>query len=283
MNRPAAGREDSSGCQFKVEFIEGRQKTFIGKQFSSYPFHLCRPLYLDARTPEIATIYLQSSAGGVFSGDDLSMQIYAGPSAKAHMTTQASTVVHRMRQGNAMLRVNIDLAEHSMLEYLPDPLILFPEANLMSRLELIIEPSATAILCDSFLMHDPDCLNRRFTTYQSETIVRSSSGELLCCDRFSVSGDDFGNGKPGIMGNARAMGTFFLIRPQSDFDQRNEVLRHSVRSSEAYVGISTLPNKIGSWARIIAADMTSVRNAIRDMWIASREQITGFAPSKRKK
>ena len=53
------------------------------------------PFYLDRECPEIATLYLQSASGGLYRGDDVALSIVAGPHAAAHVTTQASTLVHR--------------------------------------------------------------------------------------------------------------------------------------------------------------------------------------------
>ena len=39
------------------------------------PFHVTRPFYLDAQRPDLATLYLQSSSGGVYGGDDLSLTL----------------------------------------------------------------------------------------------------------------------------------------------------------------------------------------------------------------
>ena len=62
MPRRTKGRLD---LVFKPD-AEGR--SFLGRQFASYPFHVCRVQYLDAEQPHMASLYLQSSAGGLFAG-----------------------------------------------------------------------------------------------------------------------------------------------------------------------------------------------------------------------
>ena len=43
---------------------DGGGRTYLDRQFASYPFHVCRPHYFPHDAPGMATLYLQSSAGG---------------------------------------------------------------------------------------------------------------------------------------------------------------------------------------------------------------------------
>src|SRR5689334_23739760 len=52
----------------------------------------------------MATLYLQSAAGGLYRGDDLAVAIEVGPVAAAEITTQAATVVHNAHGDPARLR-----------------------------------------------------------------------------------------------------------------------------------------------------------------------------------
>ena len=132
-----------------------RDKTFIDRQYSRYPFHICKPLYVDDHPGGMATIYVQSSAGGIFAGDRLSVRVCAQPYSQVHLTSQASTVVHRMTGSNALLDTSVQIEDGALVEYLPDPLILFPDSDLTSRLTVRLNGRSAAIFCDSFLMYDP--------------------------------------------------------------------------------------------------------------------------------
>lgn len=82
------------------------------------------------------TLYLQSCAGGMFEGDDLCLRIEAGAGTSAHVTSDASTIVHSMEQEAAAQCLEIRAREGAFLEYLPDPSILFPRARLDSRVQI---------------------------------------------------------------------------------------------------------------------------------------------------
>jgi len=255
------------------------KKTFLRDQFSCYPFHFCKPHYLDESPAGMATICLQSSAGGIFAGDRLNARFNAGPGSQAHVTSQASTVVHTMTNSCAETNVLIRVGEKALFEYLPDPFILFPKANLDSRLHLEIDQSATVLLCDSYLTHDPHKNSGYFSQFANEIKITDEHGSLLCLDRSVIAGQDFVRNEIGIIGVSRVVGAFYYINRSADSNRVCELLNNSLEPcSDIYAGVSTLPNQIGAWARIIATDATPLREAVNKMWRASRADITGYQP-----
>ncbi len=100
--------------------------SYIGRQRVGYPFHITRPFMLDTAPAGALTLYLQSVSGGIYDGEDLRLDLTADENAEAHVTTQAATIVHRTPQWGARQSTTIDAAPGALLEYLPDPLILFP-------------------------------------------------------------------------------------------------------------------------------------------------------------
>ena len=80
------------------------------RQHVPYPFHVTRPFYLDAQRPDLATLYLQSSSGGVYGGDDLSLTLDIRAGAAAQVTTQAATIVHDCRGSPARAVVQANSA-----------------------------------------------------------------------------------------------------------------------------------------------------------------------------
>ncbi|HZF35124.1 MAG TPA: urease accessory protein UreD, partial [Candidatus Angelobacter sp.] len=71
-------------------------RTYVRRQHVSYPYHVCRALTFAGDPPGMATLYLQSCAGGIYRDDRLRERIVAEEGAAAHLTTQASTIVHSM-------------------------------------------------------------------------------------------------------------------------------------------------------------------------------------------
>src|SRR5260370_20575024 len=78
-------------------FIVGGGRTVLAHQHVPYPFHVTRTFHLDPQRPDLATLYLQSAAGGLYRGDRLLLAIDAAPGARVHVTPQAATIIHDTR------------------------------------------------------------------------------------------------------------------------------------------------------------------------------------------
>ena len=278
MPRRTKGRLD---LVFKPD-AEGR--SFLGRQFATYPFHVCRVQYLDAEQPHMASLFLQSSAGGLFAGDELDVSIACEANAMAHVTTQASTIVYRMPNGEACQRTALEVGAGGFLEYLPDPMIMFPQARLHNRLSLKLAGNATAIVVDSFLSHDPGGTDRPFGLYGSETEITDGTGRRLVLDRFHTSGADCRAGIVGVMGGYGMQATILAASTAVSPRSLLEALRHGLEDTPAVHGAaSTLPNDCGAWVRLLADDGAAHKDAVTTLWMALRRKITGQVPARRRK
>jgi len=259
-------------------------RTYLSYQFSRYPFHICRAQYMDTEPAGMATVYLQSSAGGIFANDNLSTRLHALKGARAHVTTQASTVVHRMDHGDACQTVDIRVEDDGFLEYLPDPMILFPNATLKSRVLVRKAPSASVIMVDSYLAHDPAAREDVFSELYNEIRVEDLDEHLLCLDRNVFSGDAFIDDNVGIMGPNFALGTFLMLNSSLQCEPACAALRDSLQAhAEVYAGISALPNQCGVWARVLSLEAVASRAALNALWRTARKLLVGSYPGIRRK
>jgi urease accessory protein len=258
-------------------------RTYLKRQRVAYPFHLCRALYLPGDPVEFCTVYLQSCSGGIFQADRLSLRIAAQQDARVHLTTAASTVVHTMNEGHAEQVVRLDAGPGSYVEYLPDPLILFPRARLRNALTVRLDPSATVVLCDSFLAHDPAGADATFDWLHSDTQVESADGAILAVDRFEVRGADVSSGEIGIHGPFAMQATLMVLHPAAP-ERALDALRGVLpEPGKVYAGASLLPGGCGAWMRAVSSDAVALRALVRDGWAAIRTALTGTPPGIRRK
>lgn len=260
-------------------------RSFLARQFSSYPFHIGRPFHLDSGpTQGMATLYIQSCSGGLYTQDDLSISVDVGDGAQAHLTTQASTIVHRATRGPSRQSIRIRAGEGALMEYLPDPTILFPDARLEATLRLELAPTACAILFDSFLAHRFEGGPEVFGQFTNTVEICRPDGRPLAIDRFRVTGQDFAAGTLGQMGGFACHGSAMAVTPSVDIAEWMARGRQSVSDIDgAVIGISELPGGIGISARILAREAIAMRKAMHRLWELSRLMMTGAAPAKRSK
>jgi urease accessory protein len=271
-------------AQAELEFAcDANGATYVHRQRVGYPFHVGRSLKMPGDPPGMPTVYLQSCSGGIFEGDDLRLRIAAGEGAAAHVATAASTVVHSMASQAASQQVELHAQAGSFLEYLPDPVILFPRAKLTSGVRVSVHPGATVILCDSVLLHDPKGGDDRFDWLQSETVIEDAAGKLLARDRFRIEGIQLARGLAGISGSWKAQGSLFVVTSAKPPAELVAAMRAALASAGVYAGAAILPNQSGAWARILATDAAVLKAALFCAWTAVRQTLTGAAPMPRRK
>jgi urease accessory protein len=286
VSSPVEARRHSHS-EGRLELVFARDadgRIFIAKQYASYPFHICRAQYLDPGRPGLASLYLQSCSGGLFEHDRMSIKIAAEPSAEAYVTTQAATIVHGMNGGSARQTAMLTVREGAYLEYVPDPLILFPGANLDSNMTLVASPESSVVVSDSFLTHDPEANGRPFSRYRSEIIIESPSGVRQAVDRLCLEGRFIADRRIGITGRFAAHGTMIFIASPGHAEKLATDLKTSGPSGDkALVGISLLPNSAGLIMRILAEDGAALETALRRAWATARRALRGSAPGARRK
>jgi len=280
---PAAA-QSTPGIQASIAFArDPAGRTYVSRQRVGYPFHLGRALASPGDPAGMPTLYLQSCAGGLFDGDDLRLRIDAGESASAHVTTGAATIVHSTDTLPARQVVELEAEPDAYLEYLPDPVILFPRARLESSVKVRLHSGATVILGDSILLHDPRGGDGVFDWLRSETRIEDSAGRLLVCDRFVVDGAGMARALPGVIGAFAAQGSLFVATAATPPSRLVDAMRTALVQPGVYGGAGLLPNKTGAWARILANDAAGLRAAMFAAWAAARELLTGSPPIQRRK
>jgi urease accessory protein len=278
----AAPRASRLELQFKPD-LNGR--TFIAKQYADYPFHVCKTHYLDERPAGMATLYLQSCSGGFFENDKLTLCVTAAERAAVHLTSQASTIVHSARgAGKADHHGTILANSHALVEYLPDPIILFPGSRLTTHLDLQFAEGASIIFCESFLLHDPSGSNAFPSLLDSCVNARLVDGTLIARDRMRIEGDAWHAQLPGALGRWRCHGFMMILTSSVASDILCRELRHAFSSiAGVYAGASLLPGNKGVCARILSGEAVPIKKALTGAWEASRRLLCGSKPVPRRK
>lgn len=270
--------------QLSLRFARAGDRTFLARQRVAYPFHLGRSLHLPGDPSDMPTYYVQSCSGGIFEHDRLAWQVDLAPGSKLHLSTAASTVVHSMTGGNAQQAVRFELDAGSVLEYLPDPVILFPGARYRNSLTLRVADSACAIAWDAVIAHDPRDANRVFDWMDTELrIVRAEDGALWALDRYRMAGAVHHAGLPGVTGTFACHGTLVVLAPREAIAGLCETLRTALAPCEdVYAGASSLPGHRGAWVRVLARDASSLRVALHAVWRCARSALGLNADARRK-
>ncbi|SFU18970.1 urease accessory protein UreD [Mesorhizobium sp. YR577] len=267
--------------RFDLEFRRDGDRSCIGRQFVSYPFHFTRPFALDPAIPSLLTVYQQSSSGGLYRSDRLTSRLELKRGAGAHVTTQAATVVHDCQGLPASQTVGIEAGEGSFLAYTPDPLILFPGAALTSELSVRLAEGAVVLLQDAFATHDPAARDRMFDTLASDIVVSDARGRTLVLDRSSLKGAALA-GDASPVGAWTVCASFMLLGPAGRLPGSDQ-LAAAGEVAGAIVGVSSLPNAAGWCVRCLAQHAIAARAVSDGIFNACVAAAFGVAPAPRRK
>lgn len=251
----------------------------ILRQHVPYPFHITQPFYLDAARPDLATLYLQSASGGLYSGDHLELSLHAREGSALAVTTQAATLVHDCRGEAAVQRAHLSLARDSVLLYTPDPLVLFPGAALRSSLEITLAPDAIALCQEGFACHDPDGNAGVFDHIEIDTTVRAPDGRVYATDRSRITGDSLGT-PASPLGPFRASGSVLLLGAGLPDPA---ALQAGIDRTDCFSGIADLPNEIGIAIRLLAPDGGRLARGLALAFDACFHAALGVRPAARRK
>lgn len=246
------GRE----TQGRLEADLGGGRTVIRRQHIGYPLHITRGFYLDREAPDLLTLYLQSSSGGLYAGDRIHLGIAVCSDASLSLTSQSSTVVHHGREEGAVVHQAIDVGADAFCSFVNDPYILFPGADLTIKTIASVAEDAVLLLIDGFTVHDPAREGKCFTRFETVLKVVRPGGKLLMMDSGCLKGGDL-RPKGGALGGRSASATLTLIAPQEKLPSIAS-LEKAVTGQGCLAGASSAPNGAGLVMRMLGDDAGSL-------------------------
>lgn len=275
----ATPERPSRQLDLRVERRGGR--SFVARQFVTYPFHLTRAFHLDPALPEVATIYMQSSSGGLYAGEDLHIGIHVGAGAALNLTTQASTMVHGHKAQAARTRVEITVERGGFLAYTPDPQILFPGAASDTVIDARMDEDAVLFLSDGFLMHDPAGTQRPPVFYRSGVSISDEGGRVFFADRQRIDGGALVT-PSGPLTNYRVSGSAICFGLPDDA-RRQVDWERSMEDAGTLGGATSLAGGCGTGARILSMTGNAFQAASAALFASAFEARFGVKPSARRK
>jgi urease accessory protein len=269
---PEAAAQDVPTIAASLHFARGGGRTFLLRQHVPYPFHITRP-HASADSGQLATLILQSAAGGLYRGDRLGLDIGAGAGARAHVVSQAATVVHAARGRGVVVETRLDAAPGALLAVTTDPHILFPDARLSIRTDVTFEPSATVIVAEGFATHDPTGAHRAFGHLAMRCRVARRDDVCLVDDVGVIDGLAFAS-DDSPLGPYRAMGSVMILgNAATGLDV--ERLDVALTALGVLAGATTLPNGAGLGLRLLAEGGGPLARGLHTIVRAAFEAATG--------
>lgn len=215
---PSLPCTNAGGWSGELDLIISRR---AGRSVASYQYHrgamkLFRPHYLDDTGQAYYTVVIPG--GGYLDGDRYEMNIELETGASLLLSTQSATKVYRTPERGVGQVMRLKLADHSVLEYLPDQLIVYREGRYFQCTSVEMSSLSSAFLSEIIT---PGWSPRGDLFAYDELWMRTAitvDGQLVAVDNFHIRPTtvDSTRDNPLIFSGCTHAATVFAIDPQLD-------------------------------------------------------------------
>ena len=206
-------------------------KSVATRQFHAGALKVVRPHYLD----DSGQVYYITAnpGGGYVGGDAYRIEVDVEEGASVLLTDQSATKVYRTPGTCVTQRVALRASAGGVLEYVPNQLILYRDADFRQAVRVDLDPTASVFLTDVVTPGwSPDGAQFRYRQARLRTEVRVA-GRLALVDNLRIApGEDIEMMRaPAFLGGRTHFATAICFDPEVD-----EALVREVRDAVRAVG-----------------------------------------------
>ncbi len=232
-------------------------RSFVYRQYATYPFRLSRPLRLDPTDPHRAYLYMMNSSPGLLAGDLFEIGVRLRDRTSLYLTDQSATKVHQMPFGQiARISYDLEISSGASLEFVPEPLILYRDANLEQTIHIAIAPTGSLFLSEIVIpgrLARGECFH--FSQYFSRLKVCTTDGDLVFTDAMRLRGTEHLTNNP-IFTSQPILASIIIVMPASDLHSLDRDLEEFVQiQPELTAACSPLPNCNGLLVRAMSSNV----------------------------
>ncbi len=220
------------------------------------------------KTQDPMTTIAVNTAGGLTSGDRMSLECRAKAGAQLVVSTQAAERAYRAERDFAEVRTVLAVEDNAQLHWLPQELILFDGCRLRRQLRIDLAPSARLLMVEPVIFGRAAMGEQLSNAQWKEHIAIYRNSIPLYLDRTHLC-DDVQSllGRRAVAQGANAMASLVYVGPDAEarlMRMRNQAMLPPL------AGASLLePNTMV--ARILAEDGFSLRQALLPLldWLSN--------------
>ena len=200
----------------ELGFTADDERTWLAHRRHSGPLLVQRPFFPeDAKLCQMVIVH---PPGGIAGGDELSLDIAAGPGACAQLTTPGAGKWYRGFGRDASQTVRISVADGALCEWLPQENIIFDGA--LPHMSLDVEISRHGVFCG----WDFTCLGRprsgeRFASgaVRQLTAIRQD-GKAVFREQACIEPGDVSRSAPALLAGHCAYGSMVAVGTEAGDD-----------------------------------------------------------------
>lgn len=280
-DEPAQMRSGTIGKSglLRLGFERRDERTILADLYSQTPYLAQRALHCDEPLPDMAWLFMITTAGCALQGDRMALEVTLGRGARAHVTTQSATKIHTMDANYALQTQVFTLDEGAYLEFLPDPMIPHRDSRFASDTRITLHPTATLLYSEIVQAgrkhhHPGECFG--FTVLSLATTARRPAGPPLFIEKLLIEPARHPLRQVGVMDRFDVFGNVILCTPPGAADRIHARVTAAVDFELGLAfGACRLPNDAGLIYKVLGRETAQVKAKVREFWAVAREEITG--------
>lgn len=269
MNPTLVALDRASPNQLAVQIgLDQTHQSFVQRQYATYPFRLSRALRLDPTDAHRTYLYIMNSSPGLLAGDEFQISVRLSDRTALYLTDQSATKVHQMAMDQrARIHYDVEIGSGASLEYVPEPIILYRNANLEQTMRVTLAPTGSLFLSDIMVpgrLARGECFH--FHQYVNRLNVYTPDGDLLFTDAMKLKGQDQQHlTSSSLFASQPILASIFLVMPNADLQALSLDLEQLAQAqTDLTVASSPLPNCNGLLVRMMAANVPIAKTYIND-------------------
>nr|WP_062737066.1 urease accessory protein UreD [Kocuria turfanensis] len=219
------------------------ERTVAVRQFHAGALRVLRPHRLDGSGQPCFVVV--NPGGGYLGGDRYELDVAVEAAGTALVTTQSATKVYRSPGAPARQDVRIALGPGAVLEYLPDQLIAYEDAEYVQSTTVSMDPSACLVASEVVTpgwAPDGTVFRYRGVALRTEVVM---DGTTVVLDNLRLRPAEDAVAGLGFLEGRTHLGSLLVVDPRVDralVDQVHELLAAAEqRLPQLRCGVSELP------------------------------------------
>lgn len=246
-----------------LTFANSGGKTIVTNSYQRPPLRSSRAMYL--HRPNIPSVYMVETSGGLLSGDSNTFDINVNEGAQACLIPQSATKIYPSFDGHlSSTNVNINIAPQAYLSWKIEPIIPFAQSKFHSKVVVNMRSNSSFLWGDIISpgrVKYGECFAYSFLKTSFEIWVDDS---CMVYDQLLFSPLNSALNVIGLLEDYLYVGSIYLIFPDiSKLDIRE--LNERLNFDDMKVGATMLDKKALN-IRWLGKDLVELKKQMNNIW-----------------
>lgn len=268
-------------AKLTLGFEQQDKRTILRHRWHYGPLRVQKALWPE--TTGVCHVIMVHPPAGFAGGDDIGIQVNVAENSHALITTPGAGKWYASAGHPARQSIHLQVADHAILEWLPQETMLFNQAIAESQTTIQLNASAAFMGWDILVIGRQSRAEKFETGKYHNQLNLWQNGQLLFKDQLFFSGADRWLSSPLGMNQQAVTGTFYAVPPQTCRDEgklseqinrlRELMSRMKVPVCLTRLGYTLVARYLGNDTRQCLDAFAAIRAKCRREWFDLDEEL----------